>query len=220
MGIFTCIYGISKFIGWLTTKGIHKKEKFNVAFIGRGGTGKTHLIKGIFGKEARIEEFEGCIKYEGSTYSNISAWEMPKFVHGNAVKYYEENQLVIFDLIIVVSQATLGTDEEKLLFEAKKQKLPVILVRSKCDNDDLENFKIVKNTFNVNQEAALKLVRHLTTKFEESLTFSQLSNIPTFFVSAVAFQKGVGNLQQHTYFQEREFLHCLKETAAKKFYYY
>lgn len=133
------------------------KTKYNFAFVGNVGVGKSSLINSLRGIDdesdpnfATVGETETTTErkcYVHPKYDHIVLWDFPGGgTQTRPMKYYFfEQKMFAFDHIIIVGAERMTDLDMYIAEEAKKYDVPFDFVRSKSDNDLKNRMKRSRN---------------------------------------------------------------------------
>ncbi|KAI8138453.1 interferon-inducible GTPase-domain-containing protein [Fennellomyces sp. T-0311] len=136
--------------------GINCEKFYNVAIVGRSGTGKSSLINGIAGyldgdpRAAKTGEVETTAKPKGYQHPDLQSlilWDMPGAgteAH-DAEEYFNEKFLYAFDTLIIVIADRLQDSDIYLAKKAKEYRIPFMFVRNKADQGIQSKMRRHKN---------------------------------------------------------------------------
>ncbi|KAI8988927.1 P-loop containing nucleoside triphosphate hydrolase protein [Pilobolus umbonatus] len=202
--------------------GIRCDNYYNVAVIGRQGTGKSSIINGILGYKdennyaASISELSHnkhkIAGYRNTTLKRLYLWDMPAIDLGltRMEAYCEANYLEVFDCVIVVIDRSVLEADTEIASVIQKKGIPMLIVRNKCD--EAINSKICRfNSMMKDQTmqwatAAGKLVKETRKYIYEELRKKNVSSTDLFLVSAHTIRELVNSVNSPNYMEKNLLL--------------
>jgi predicted GTPase len=123
--------------------GIDAKEKYNIAFTGLSGVGKSSLINALRQVDDSdasaadvdiVECTEETKDFQHPTLPRLVLWDMPGAgtINNPAQTYFLDKRLYVFDCLIIVTGARVLQVDVEVAKQAQKFNLPVIFVRNKA----------------------------------------------------------------------------------------
>uniref|UniRef100_A0AC34F8F3 IRG-type G domain-containing protein n=1 Tax=Panagrolaimus sp. ES5 TaxID=591445 RepID=A0AC34F8F3_9BILA len=194
----------------------------NFGFAGHSKTGKSTFINSIRGLRnddklaAPVDTIEKTHKVQMYPFLEIEfkyvrLYDIPGCgtITHKTDGYYIDNGLAAFDVLVILVQDTIGTDEIELAKFSKEHNQPVMFVRSKMDlnfRNAVENDGIYDK---MNQENANKLIHKTKSHIHHQLKSQNLSGDDIFCVSSVVMRQMRTNKKVDYHFEEDEFFKAL-----------
>ena len=107
------------------------KTKFNFAFLGSEGCGKTALIGNLLGGNLGEEPRETSTRWTSSAIPEVVFWELQ--TNNWEESWFESQQLYIYDALVMVCVDHYAENELAIIKKALQWKIPLFFVLNKAE---------------------------------------------------------------------------------------